>query len=128
MTLVVDTSILIDHLRGDQRARRLLESAITSRGERITASVMTKVEVLAGVRPGEESATAHLLSLCEWIPVDDALAEQAGALARRHLRSHPGIDPVDCVIAATVESLGATLLTRNRKHFPMLPGLRDPYQ
>jgi predicted nucleic acid-binding protein len=35
---------------------------------------------------------------------------------------------VDFVIAATVQELEATLWTRNRKHFPMLPNLRDPYE
>lgn len=127
MTLVIDTSILIDHLRGDQRARDLLGRATGSRIERVTASVLTKVEVLAGMRSNERRATHHLLSLLEWIPVDDTLAQRAGELANRYLRSHPGVDPVDFVIAATVEKLGAELLTRNRKHFPMFDGLRDPY-
>jgi predicted nucleic acid-binding protein len=127
MTLVIDTSILIDHLRGDQRARDLLGRAMGSRTERVTASVLTKVEVLAGMRSNERVATQRLLSLLEWIPVDDAMAQRAGELANRYLRSHPGVDPVDFVIAATVERLGAELLTRNRKHFPMLDDLRDPY-
>lgn len=127
MTLVVDTSILIDHLRGDRRAHDLLHRAIGSGRERVTASVLTKVEVLAGVRRGEEAATGALLSILEWIPVDELLADRAGMLARQYLRTHPGTDPVDFVIAATVEHLGATLLTRNRRHFPMLAHLRDPY-
>lgn len=127
MTLVVDTSILIDHLRGDRRAHDLLNRAMGSGHERVTASVLTKVEVLAGVRRGEEEATQALLSILEWIPVDEPLADRAGALARQYLRTHPGIDPVDFVIAATVEHQGATLLTRNRRHFPMLANLGDPY-
>jgi len=128
MTLVIDTSILIDHLRGDARGRDALERALQLGGERVTASVLTKVEVLAGVRPSEEAATRRLLSLLEWIPVDEDLADQAGDLARRYVRSHPGVDPVDFVIAASVEKLGATLWTRNRKHFPMLRNLHDPYE
>lgn len=127
MTLVVDTSILIDHLRGDDRARRLLVAATASRSERLTASVLTKVEVLAGMRPDEETATRRLFAIFEWMPVTESLAERAGDLARRHLRSHPGVDPVDLVIAATTEELEATLWTRNRRHFPMLQNLRDPY-
>ena len=31
------------------------------------------------------------------------------------------------LVAATAERLGADLLTRNRKHFPMFPDLREPY-
>jgi len=69
----------------------------------------------------------RVLSLVEWIPVDESLADRAGELARRYLPSHAGVDTVDFVIAATVEELAATLWTRNRKHFPMLPNLPELY-
>ncbi len=88
---------------------------------------MTRVEVLTGMRPSEELPTHRLLRLFEWVPVDRRIADRAGELGRRYLGSHPGVDPVDLVIAATVELLGAELWTRNLKHFPMVPGLRDPY-
>ena len=80
------------------------------------------------MRLPERSATHSLLSLFEWIPVDEALADRAGRAARHYRRSHPGVDPVDYVIAATVESLGAELWTRNVKHFPMLRDLTAPYE
>ena len=124
--VVVDTSILIDHLRADERARDLLQRGTDAR-QRLLGSVLTKVEVLGGVRAPEKSATYRLLSLLEWIPVDEALADRAGRMARQYHGSHPGVDPVDYVIAATAESMGAELWTRNRKHFPMLPDLVDPY-
>jgi len=88
---------------------------------------MTRVEVLAGMRASEKTATYGLLSLFEWIPVDEAVADRAGRTARQYLRSHPGVDPVDFVIAATAEAMDAELWTRNQKHFPMLPDLTDPY-
>lgn len=126
MTLVVDTSILIDHLRGRAEAHRVLRDAV-ERGEPLAASVLTKVEVLAGMRPNEERATRVLLSSIAWLAVDDELAERAGALANRFNPSHPGVDPVDYVIAATVQRFEAIFLTRNIKHFPMFPHLRSPY-
>ena len=126
MTLVVDTSVLIDHLRGNLAARRALATARAS-GRGPKASVLTKIELLAGVRPPEQRATHELMAALEWVDVDEELAEQAGALASRFMRSHPGIELADYVIAATTERLGADLLTRNRKHFPMFPDLADPY-
>jgi predicted nucleic acid-binding protein len=48
-------------------------------------------------------------------------------LANQYLRSHPGVDPVDYVIAATVTQLAAKLWIRNVKHFPMFPDLEPPY-
>lgn len=126
MAIVVDTSVLIDHLRGNEEARAALRHAVDS-GEGLVASVLIKVEVLAGMRPSEERATRRLLgSLC-WVEVDDDLTERAGMLARQYLASHPGVDPVDYVIAASTQRLGAALWTRNVKHFPMFPKLRAPY-
>lgn len=127
MTTVVDTSVLIDHLREDDRAHAALRQA-RKIDRRVSASVLTKVEILAGMRPSERELTRRLLDSIEWLEVDDDLAERAGDLAARYLRSHPGIEAVDYVIAATVQRLGASLLTRNLKHFPMLDGLTDPYQ
>lgn len=126
MTIVIDTSVLIDHLRGDERARQALRTA-ADEGKRLVASVVTKVEILAGMRAGEEPSTRKLMRALEWIPVDEVIAELAGQLANRHLRSHPGVDPVDYTIAATTEALEATLWTRNIKHFPMIGDLSPPY-
>lgn len=126
MTAVVDTSVLIDHLRGDDRPRQLVRAARSS-GTRVVASVLTKVEILAGVRPDETEATRRLLDRLDWIDVDDEVAEQAGALAARYVRSHPGIEVVDYVIAASAQRLDAELWTTNVRHFPMFEDLASPY-
>ena len=126
MTIVVDTSVLIRHLRGEEQAHAAVARAVGS-GQRLTASVLTKIEVLAGMRAHEVDATRRLFDSIEWIEVDDSLAERAGALANQFLGSHPGIDPVDFVIAATTERLGAELWTLNVRHFPMFPGLTPPF-
>lgn len=125
MTALVDTSILIDYLRGDDRASELLED------ERATgvlnASEITRLEVLAGMRPAEEDRTRLLLSTLVWHPVDASVAEMAGALGRTWLASHRAIDGADLAIAATAMLLGARLLTLNIRHFPMFSDLRRPY-
>ena len=126
MTVVVDTSLIIDHLRGDARARDALHRALKRRDAPPAASVLTRVEVMAGMRAGEEEATSRLLSLFTWVPVTDEIAHSAGTMARRYLRSHAGIDLTDYVIAATVEILHGELWTRNLKHFPMLTHVKDP--
>ena len=126
MTALLDTSVFIDHLRGSQKAGQALRSAV-GHGQRLTASVVTKVEVLAGMRASEEEATRKLFRAVEWIAVDDDIAERAGQLANQFVRSHPGVDPIDYVIAATAEHLGAQLWTRSLKHFPMYPDLTSPY-
>lgn len=91
------------------------------------ASEITRLEVLAGMRPREEDATRSLLSALTWHPVDADIAEDAGALGRRWLRSHHAIDGADLAIAATAIRVGTTLVTRNVRQFPMFPDLRAPY-
>ena len=125
MTAVVDTSVLIDYLRGHEGAAGVLE------GEReaapLHASEITRLEVLAGMREAEEEATRSLLSTLVWHSVDAEVAEEAGALGRRWLAGHHTIDGADLAIAATVIRSGARLLTRNVRHFPMFADLRPPY-
>jgi predicted nucleic acid-binding protein len=124
--IVADTSVLVDNLRGRPEARMALNEALVA-GEQITASVLTKTEILAGVRRGEERGTQALLGAIDWVPVDEAIAEAAGRLARRYRESHPGVEIVDFVVAATAQELAATLWTTNVKHFPMFRELAPPY-
>ncbi len=125
MTALIDTSILIDYLRGDERAASLLQAE--RQRAPLHASEITRLEVLAGMRPKEETGTRLLLSTLVWHPVDEAIAEAAGALGREWLASHGGIDSADLAIAATALALDATLMTRNVRHFPMFAGLASPY-
>lgn len=126
MTVVIDTAVLVDQLRGLPAAAAALGELAAS-GEAIAGSVLTRTEVLAGMRTAGEPGTMALLSALDWIPVTVEIADRAGHLARRFLRSHPGIDTVDYVVAATVEAVGGRLWTRNLRHFPMFPGLSAPY-
>lgn len=125
MTHLVDTSVLIDHLRGHQPASDLL---VRARAEGpLQASEVTRLEVLAGMRPQEETQTRSLLSALRWHPVDERVAERAGELGRTWPPSHRGVDSADLAIAATALLLGARMLTMNVRHFPMFAGLRPAY-
>ena len=125
MTALVDTSVLIDYLRGRQDAAELLEKE--REAAPLHASEITRLEVLAGMQPAEEDGTRLLLSTLVWHPVDAEVAEEAGALGRGWLPSHHTIDSADLAIAATAIRTGSRLLTLNVRHFPMFTGLQAPY-
>ncbi len=127
MRVVCDTSVLVDFLRGDDRAISLLEEAATT-GDELWGVVVTRTELLAGMRPSERRPTQALLDSLRWRDIDLEVADRAGELARRHRRSHPGVDVADYLVAAGTELLGATVLTLNVKHFPMFPDLEPPYR
>ncbi len=126
MTVIVDSDVLIGVLRGQAGARSALNEARRG-GQRVLSVTPVRVEVLRGVLPAEEAATMALLGLIRWIAVDEAMADRAGELGRTFRRSHPGIEVVDLLLAAATERLGARLLTRNVRHFPMLTGLEPAY-
>ena len=125
MSALVDTSILIDYLRGHAGAGDLLERERAA--DVLHASEITRIEVLAGMRPADEDDTRALLSTLVWHPVDADIAEEAGALGRQWLPSHHTIDSADLAIAATAVRTDARLLTRNVRHFPIFTDLQAPY-
>lgn len=124
--LLLDTSVLIDHLRGVAPAAGRLTAALAA-GDELWSVTVVRTEILAGARPGEEATIARLLDLLRWLDVTPELADAAGRLAATYLRSHPGVDTVDYLVAAGAQHLEAELLTMNVRHFPMFPGLRAPY-
>lgn len=67
MTVLVDTSTIIDVLRGSATATALLADA--RRAGPLHASELTRLEVLASMRPREEPATRALLEVFTWRPL-----------------------------------------------------------
>lgn len=79
------------------------------------------------MRSGERHDVRTLFSALKLEAVTDVIAVRAGQLLRSHRRSHPSIETVDYVIAATAEIRGAKLATLNVKHFPMVRGLKPAF-
>ena len=122
--ILFETSILIAHLRGDERATRLL---LDMPNMERAASVLARIEIEGGMRSGERRSVASLFGILQLLPLTDEIARRAGELLRTYRRSHPGIDLVDYAVAATAELHAASLVTLNVRHFPMIAGLRPPY-
>jgi hypothetical protein len=124
--ILVDTSIMIDTLRGVPAAREAISAAAAAEHQ-VVASVVSKVELLSGLRAHEKRATRELMAAIAWVAVADETGEEAGGYARTHRRSDHGIGVVDVIIAATVTRLGAQLWTHHVRHCPMFPDLAAPY-
>ncbi|MDR2566540.1 MAG: type II toxin-antitoxin system VapC family toxin [Bifidobacteriaceae bacterium] len=122
--IVVDTDVLVNHLRGNQATRDWLEAARMSGP--LAVSVVTVAELTGGMRSGERQGVWRLLSALQAVGVSELVARRAGELMRAYRRSHQGIALGDYLIAATALELGARLATMNVKHFPVFPDLRPP--
>lgn len=120
---VLDTTILIDHLRGLEAARGYLRSL----REAPRCSEITRAELLQGLRDDEGDAAGALCTVLEWAAVDERISRRAGELGRRYRRTHPGLGVADLIIAATAMESDEPLATSNIRHFPMFRGIRAPY-
>jgi hypothetical protein len=87
-------------------------------GEAVLISTVSVAEIFAGAQRGEEEVTERLLSAFEKIPVSASIARYAGVFLRAYQRSH-GMELGDALVAATALVTGATLITRNVKHYPI---------
>jgi predicted nucleic acid-binding protein len=118
---LLDTGLVLRHLRGQRRAVRLL-SGLGKIG-RLAVSAITRLEVHAGMRPDEQYATTKLLSRFITYDLDRELAERAGDLIRERQERHGALSVPDAIIAATALTHGLTLVTLSRADFEGIPGL-----
>lgn len=108
--LLVDTDVLIDHLRGAR--------AFVPFGARVSYSAITRAELFAG-RSSQEKVVRTLLDPFRELAVDREVAELGGRLRRKH-----GVPIADALIAATALVHGLELFTRNVRDFARVPALR----
>ncbi len=116
---MVDTDILIDAAKGNDDAVEFLDSL-----ESWSISAVTAMEFVVGAR-NEREATRIDKFLAELaiVPLAAEIGEFAYGLLKEHSRTH-GLRVFDAIIAATAVLTGATLATRNQRHFKMVRELR----
>ena len=121
--LLFDTDVLIEYLRGRNAAARFFNA---NQSGHWYVSTITIAELYAGVRPHEEEVLRNFLDLFEEVGLNSSLARRAGLLRNQHARTH-GTGLADAVIAASADSVGATLVTFNERHYPMIDDLVVPW-
>ncbi len=112
---LLDTSILVDVLRGDKSARAWIDALPE---DTCAISVITSAELLAGCRNRtEQRAVERELELYETLWVSEEISQVALEFYKRYHLSH-SVGFLDCLIAATATTTGLNLATLNLKHFP----------
>lgn len=115
---LLDTNVIILTLRGVSQALNFLDT-LNQTQEQTYISVVTRTEILAGMRPHEEERTMTLLESLTSILVNEVIADQAGRLIYQYARQGVQLSLPDAQIAATALHYNLTLVTTNTKHFPM---------
>ncbi|MFH2112703.1 MAG: type II toxin-antitoxin system VapC family toxin [Candidatus Bathyarchaeota archaeon] len=125
---LVDTTFLIDLLRGDPGAVEAAE-ALEREGGAATTSVnvyelFTGIYNVADAERRAEQAE-RLVGRLEVFSLDEASAKTAAAMTARQNRSKEPLDVLDTLIASTSIAHGCrTILTRNIRHFNRMPGVQ----
>ena len=118
--MLVDTDVLIWHLRGYSQATRRLDELAS-----LTLSAVSYLEVLQGMRnKAELVAVQKMLQRRQavMLPVTEVITQRATALMEAMTLSH-GLQMGDALIAATALEHQSPLLTGNVKHFAAIPSL-----
>lgn len=128
VTILIDTSILIDHLRlrsaaGNGHPKKTIFERLVEKPYGVAISVVTIQELYEGQsskRELENKRIEKLLEILDQYPVTPEIARSAGVISRDNDRS---VGFADAAIAATAIVQGFQLFTLNSKHFQDIPGI-----
>ncbi len=121
--IVADSDILIDFLRGRGEGARRVAIELETRSFATTA--VTAFEIRSGARtPRQRKAVDILLEAMTVLPFGPEEARLAADIRQQVESKGQPIGMADYMIAATCIAADGTLLTRNRKHFDRIEGLR----
>ncbi|MEM3563255.1 MAG: type II toxin-antitoxin system VapC family toxin [Candidatus Jordarchaeaceae archaeon] len=119
--ILVDTDVIIDHLRGFENSKKLLKEV--ELGNFLAYfSAITEAELYSGQRTSvksEQRIVERLLKIMHRVDVNSEIARKAGELRREY-----GVELPNAIIAATALILGAELVTRNIKHYKSIKKIK----
>jgi predicted nucleic acid-binding protein len=117
-SVLLDTTILIDLLRGRPDAARRLH-ALRGAGDAPCVCAVNVEETVRGLRPRELASARALFAGLRIAPLGAAEGWQAGEWRREFARRGRTLSQADCLVAAAALSLGGRLATGNPRDFPM---------
>ncbi|HVL86659.1 MAG TPA: PIN domain-containing protein [Candidatus Thermoplasmatota archaeon] len=125
---ILDTTFLIDVLRGHERAVDLL-ARLEPKRDPLSISAVTLAEFHRGFGTVNvpDAVRARVVETVEGRIVhalDEQAARIAGEIEARAWRKGEPLDPEDAMIAATALSRGEALVTRRTTVFGRIEGLR----
>ena len=120
---VADTDVLIDFLSASERAAEYVRAELQNGN--LATTVITRFELFSGARSAKAMrAIGELLESIRSLPLDSKAADRAAAVRRTLERKGSTIGMADSLIAGIVLTANGVLLTRNRRHFDRVEGLK----
>jgi tRNA(fMet)-specific endonuclease VapC len=120
---VADTDVLIDFLSASEPAAGCVCAEL--RDGNLATTVITRFELLSGARSAKATrAIGELLESIRSLELDSKAADRAATVRRSLERKDSTIGMADSLIAGIVLTVSGVLLTRNRRHFDRVDGLK----
>ena len=117
MHVLLDTTVLIDYLRGRPAVDRV--NTLLARGDTLCTSAINVEEIIRGLREPETEAVGMLFDGLRIVPIRRDEGRQAGEWRRQFAAQGTTLSQADCLIAAAARTAAAVLATGNPRHFPM---------
>ena len=115
---LIDTTLLVDHLRGDLRSYSFLKQ------NRPAISHVTVAELVQGTSSKVSlKFVDQAIKDLETIPISESISSQALKFQKNFFHSH-NLQLLDALIAATAIENKLTLVTANTKHFSFIKRLK----
>lgn len=125
--VLLDTSYLIDYMRGKEEAKKLYEK-LSEKGEEFHVPSIAIMEIANGAygknkKDDEIGQIKEFLASFSILSFDQESAWKAGEIEAFLGRKGEIIEPEDIMIGAIALQNGEILVTRNAKHFDRIEGL-----
>ncbi len=121
--IIADSDVLIDALHGKEPAASRVVQEL--RQGALATSSINSFELLSGAKTAaHRRRVEQLLAPLSILPCDEAAAATAAGIRRKLEAAGSKIGMADYLIAGICITHSALLLTRNRRHFERVPGLR----
>lgn len=117
MLYVLDSTVLIDHLRGRPAVGRI--AGLRVAGDVAATTAINVEEIVRGLRPKETGPAQALFAGLLVLPIDARAGWRAGQWRREFAARGTTLWQADCLIAAAASVHGARPATGNPKDFPM---------
>ncbi len=118
MSVLLDTTVLIDALRGRPATVERLR-ALRQHGDIPFTTPINVEEIHRGLRGSERVPAIRLFDGLRIVSIGRLHGVQAGEWRRDHAAAGITLAQADCMIAAVAAAIGVPLATGNPKHFPM---------